>query len=168
MSAPSLSLEAVFTALGDFLTAVLPAGTEVIRGQVNRVPMPASDNFAVMTEHTRQQLAQVVNAYDVNAGTETIARSTAIAVQVDVYGTRAADNAQVLTTLLRSRWGADFFAARPVAPLYCADPQQMPILAGEQQWIQRWMVLTTLHASPGVTVPAQFADALITTLTELP
>ena len=30
----------VFTVLGNFLTQILPAGTAIVRGQVNRVPEP--------------------------------------------------------------------------------------------------------------------------------
>lgn len=48
---PTLSLtEAqVLTALRSFLLSVLPSGTEVVRGQDNRVPEPGVANFVVMT-----------------------------------------------------------------------------------------------------------------------
>ena len=38
----------VFTALRGFLLTCVPANTEVIRGQDNRVPMPIGDNFITM------------------------------------------------------------------------------------------------------------------------
>ena len=37
------------TAIRTFLLAELPSGTEVVLGQINRVPEPASSNFVVMT-----------------------------------------------------------------------------------------------------------------------
>src|SRR6185312_12350687 len=37
------------TALRAFLLAELPVGTEVVLGQINRVPEPASSRFVVMT-----------------------------------------------------------------------------------------------------------------------
>lgn len=48
---PTLSVtEAqVLAALRSFLLGVLPSGTEVIRGQDNRVPEPVAPNFIVMT-----------------------------------------------------------------------------------------------------------------------
>lgn len=48
---PTLSLTEVqaLTSLRSFLLGILPSGTEVIRGQDNRVPEPAVANFVVMT-----------------------------------------------------------------------------------------------------------------------
>jgi hypothetical protein len=40
MASVSISQSQIFTALGNFLTAVLPTGTQVIRAQINRVPEP--------------------------------------------------------------------------------------------------------------------------------
>ena len=170
---PSLTEEGAFTALRSALVALLPAGTEVIQGQDNRVPMPGAANFVVMTSGRRQQMA--TNSHDYApptdpapaAGTEGIARSTLFAFQLDVYGDAASDNAQVITTLIRDAWGVDQMKGSGFAPLYCEDPMQMPLIAGEQQWIERWTIQCALHARPVVTVPMQFADRLVTGLQEV-
>jgi len=47
-----------------FLLAVLPAGTEVIRGQVNRVPEPVSPNFVLMSPATRLRLSTNQDTYE--------------------------------------------------------------------------------------------------------
>jgi hypothetical protein len=161
---PTLTQEQAFVALRTFLVAVLPPGTEVVQGQGNRVPMPANDNFVVMTPGRRQQMATTSHDYDPAASTEDIARSTALHFQLDVYGGASADNAQVITTLFRDAWGCSFLKPRDVAPLHCDDPRQMPLLAGEQQYIQRWTITAALGAIMSVTVPMEFADSLITTL----
>lgn len=45
-----------FTALRAFLLRVLPAGTDVVRGQDNRVPEPRVSNFVVMTPLSQPRL----------------------------------------------------------------------------------------------------------------
>jgi hypothetical protein len=165
---PSITSDNLFRALGDLLTTIAPAGTEIVRGQQNRVPMPASDSFIVMTEAQRQQNAQTTHDYDPEAGSNDIGRSTTFRIQVDVYGAAAGDTAQAIVTLLRDAYGFDFLKPHGVAPLYCEDPTQMPLIAGEQQYIQRWTIRVLLHANVAISTSQDFADTLITTLKEYP
>lgn len=170
---PSITETDLRTALRAFLLAVAPAGTEAVRGYGNLVPMPKSGSLVVFTEMRREQLAQTTHTYTPPtdpapaAGTEDIARSTAIHFQLDVYGEAAGDTAQVITNLLRDAWGVDFFDSYNIAPLYVTDPVSMPLVAGEQQYIQRRIVSIALQASMVVTVDVEFADNLITTLVEV-
>lgn len=46
---PSVSQNTVLIGLKAFLTAVLPDGTKVVTGEINRVPEPKAKNFVVMT-----------------------------------------------------------------------------------------------------------------------
>lgn len=60
MSAPlgiSPKQDDVTTALRSFLLDILPAGTEVILGQINRVPEPLTGQFVVMTPTRFRRLA---------------------------------------------------------------------------------------------------------------
>jgi hypothetical protein len=43
----------------------------------------------------------------------------------------------------------------------------MPLIAGEQQYIGRWMIRAVLHAFIVTTTPQDFADTLVTTLSEI-
>lgn len=167
MTTVSLTQDQVFTALRSFLLDVLPDGAEVVRGQGNRVPMPTAPDFAVITALTRQQMAQTTHDYRPADDEEDVGRSTGLHFQIDVYGEGAADNAQIVTTLLRDAWGVAFLKASGVAPLYCEDPLQMPLLTGEQQYLERWTIKCALHAIVAVTVAVQFADSLVTTLQEV-
>ncbi|AXU19713.1 hypothetical protein C7W88_12865 [Novosphingobium sp. THN1] len=170
---PSLTLTAAFTALRIFLLGILPAGTEVTQGQANRVPMPQGRNFVVMTPMRFEQMAQTVhqvtppNAPAPALGTDEIARSMALHFQLDVYGPSSGENATVITTLLRDSYGTEAFIATGFSPLYVEDPFQMPLVAGEQQWMQRWTIRLALHGHFVVTVPQSFADTLITELSEV-
>lgn len=58
---PSVTDSAIFTALRSFLLAILPAGTEVVQGQVNRVAEPQVADFIVITPLRRIRLATNVD-----------------------------------------------------------------------------------------------------------
>lgn len=162
--AVSLTEDDIMTALRAFILSIMPAGVEAIQGQDNFVPMPGAGDFIVMTPAKREQFSQTAHAYDGSAGTEEISRSTSLHFQLDTYGPNASDNVQVLTTLFRDDFGFRFFKPYGLAPLYCDDGQQMPLISGEKTWIQRWMMRGVLQTNLAVTVPSDFADTLITTL----
>jgi hypothetical protein len=60
----SLTEAQIFQALGNFLTAVLPAGTPVFKAQTNRVPEPAQSNFCSFVPILRERLETNVDSYD--------------------------------------------------------------------------------------------------------
>lgn len=63
MVALSLSEFETFQALGDFLTAILPPGVDVSRGQDNRVPEPIGSDFVTMTPIMRERLETNIDDY---------------------------------------------------------------------------------------------------------
>jgi hypothetical protein len=94
----SLSLSEVqtLTALRSFLLAVMSSGTEIVRGQDNRVPEPAGPNFITMTPILRGRLETNIDLYQDCAFTGSISGSTLtvtavqlgqIAVGNTVFGT---------------------------------------------------------------------------------
>jgi hypothetical protein len=72
-------------ALRSFLLGILPAGTEVIQGQGNRVPEPKGADFVVMTPIRRERLATNVDSYLDCEFTGSIAGSMLTVTEV-VYG----------------------------------------------------------------------------------
>jgi hypothetical protein len=169
MTAATIDLTETQTikALGDFLTTVLPAGTAVVRGQVNRVPEVKGPDFVVMTPILRERLATNTDTYsdgfDTNGPQIKDAMQPArVTVQLDIHGPDSADNAQVITTLLRDEYAVNIFATfgLDVTPLYAGDPRQSPFLNGEQQIETRWTVDSVLQCNPIVTVPQDFASTL--------
>lgn len=60
----NLTESQTFKALRDVLLGVLPAGVEVVRGVVNRVPEVASADFVVMSPLRRTRLATNIDTYD--------------------------------------------------------------------------------------------------------
>ena len=102
-------------------------------------------------------------------GTNTMLQPVDVIVQVDVYGPQSADYAQIITTAFRDDYGVQLFAASgiDIAPLYADDSRQIPLIDGEQQYEQRWMIEAHMQVNQKIIVPQQFADALTVNLIEV-
>jgi hypothetical protein len=160
---PSVTQTAALQALGGFLTAVLPTGTDIIRGQANRVPEPSSVDYVIMTPTARQRLETDLVSWTNEATTLDNQLSTRLTVQVDFHGDdAAADNAQTAFQLLRSPYACDYFAGLNlgVTPLDASDPNQIPFVNAESQYEDRWVVNAYLQINPVLSTTAQFADTL--------
>jgi hypothetical protein len=95
-------------------------------------------------------------------GTQGMLQATRVTIQVDVYGPASADNAQIITTAFRDSYAVDQFASSgyDVSPLYADDAQQMPLIDGESQFEERYVIKCVLQANPIVSLPQQYAAAL--------
>lgn len=148
--------DTVLTALRAFLLLILPDGVEVVRTQVNRVPMPRGPNFVMMTVASRQFQSSTYHEHRVADGATDITRSTGCGVQLDFYGPNSSDYAQDFATLFRDDYACQQMAGTGVTPLYCNDGQQMPLVNGEAQYEQRWTLQTMLQINPVVSTPTEF------------
>lgn len=165
----SLSESQTMTALRSFLLGVLAPGVEVVAGQDNRVAEPVGTDFVVMTPTMRERIeTNVVTTLDglllamPVPGTRMDLQPVKFTVQIDVHGPLGSDNAQVITTLFRSEYGANAFAASgfDVTPLYAGEPHQTPFLNGEQQQEDRWSIDAVMQCNPIVTTAQDFAAAI--------
>lgn len=113
-------------------------------------------------EMWRVSPAQTVAQGILFAGGLSMSVSTMVTVQLDVYGPRSADLAQIVMTTLRSGYACDAMASYGlgVTPCYTSDPRQLPFWSGEMQTENRWMLDAVLQVTPVVTVPQQFAGAV--------
>jgi hypothetical protein len=149
----------VMKAVGDFL--VLTLGLEVVRGQENQTPMPQGQ-FVAMTSGTMTRKGTNVRTYvdpGTNPGAMKAQATQEVSVQLDVYGKDAQANANILSTLFRDGYAVDAFPAG-IAPCYAGDPQQIPLVTGEENWLERWKLDLVLSVVPTVSVPQDFADEL--------
>ena len=112
---------------------------------------------------------QTIGSELIAAGLIDMLQSTQVTIQIDVHGPNGADNAQIITTLMRDEVGVDQFASSglDVTPLYAGDPRQTPYLNGEQQIEERWSVDAVLQCNPIVTTPQQFFDAVSVLLVDV-
>lgn len=164
---PAVTDFATFKALGDGLGVLLPTGVGRIRGVGNRVPEPAAADFVVMTATRRARISTGEETWEGEAP-ETIALDVPMQLtfQLDVHGPLSADNAQVLSSVLRNSYAVEVFAAQTPAiltPLYADEPQFLPFLNDQQQVEMRWVVMAYFEARPVLSTPAQFANTLAIT-----
>lgn len=149
----------IFTVLRAFILDTV--GCEVVRGLGNGVPMPANP-FIAMTELFQVRLAtNVVTYVDTGGtgGTRHVMAPTQYTIQIDCYGPNSSDWATTLTTLLRDPYGVAALAPN-VAPLHADDPKMIPLVDGEENYEQRWMLTALFQVNPVITVPQDFADVV--------
>lgn len=147
----------VYASLRAFLLQfVVPSGTEVVRGQDNRVAQPRGAHV-VMQNVTLRKLSTNVHVYA--DPIVTIQAFTELRMQLDFYGAAAAEWAEAASTLLRDPIGCTSLA--PVCqPLYADMASQSPLITGEHQYLNRYTLDAYIQWNPLVTLPQQFADTL--------
>lgn len=155
----------VFGALRLFLLAVLPAGTEVVQGQDNRVAMPLG-GFVTMNNAGQTRLATNVTTYAPLAGTKSVLAAIQYNIQLDFYGPASQSWSAMAQALFRDAFAVDLMPAN-IQPLYADNPMQMPLIDGEAQYEQRWKLTASLQYNPIVTVSQDFASSLTLVLDEV-
>jgi len=148
----SIIIDEVIDALGDFVDLFVD-GAEVVRAQVNRVPMPL-DNCVVLTELFGVSLSRPSQIF--SEGQIDIKDRTRVDVQIDFYGVNSADFCKAVQSAFQTSYGYDNFPDT-VKPLYTSDGIQAPLVSGEQQWVSRWTLTVSLQYNPVVTAPQDSA-----------
>lgn len=159
-------LDTVFTKLRTYLLdatlGIVPVGTPVIRGPMNRAAQPAVDHV-ILTPIYRNRLRTNVET-DVDpypspgAGTVRIEQGTQLNVQVDFYGLESANWAAIFSTIWRSGYACRALAPE-CQPLYADEGRMLPLVTGEEQYLERWCVTAALQYNPVTVTPQEFAGA---------
>lgn len=161
----SLTDKQTFTALVKFLESVLYTKDiddnlliDIVRGQDNKVSEPVTNNFVEMLFLHKDRLSTNVVSYSEDVGDITSTRNdlTPIkyAIRLDIHGSDAADNTQIILSMFRSDYAASIFkgVGYDVTPLWCQDAKQVPFLNGEQQVEQRWILEIYLQCNPVLSI----------------
>lgn len=151
----------IFTVIRAFLLTIVPAGTPVVQGRDNRVPMP-KDPYVLMTPVFQIRLTTNQDEYDdpfPTAGTKSAEAAMRFDVQLDFYGPDSQAWATMTQTLWRDSVGCDALAST-CAPLYAEDPRMIPLTTGEDQFLERWMLTASLEYDPVTVTVQEFADTL--------
>lgn len=99
------------------------------------------------------------------AGLHSMTQHTEIVFQVDVHGIGSAENAQVISTIMRDWWGCHALHGTGVQPLYAEEPKQIPFQTGEIQYEERYVVEVAVQANPTVAMLQEFAQEVILDIT---
>ncbi len=158
------TLDTVFTKVRAYLldpvAGIVPTGTPVIRGPINRAAQPAADHV-IITPTVRRRLRTNVET-DVDPypspgdGSVQIEAGMQLNVQMDFYGANGGDWAAILSTIWRSEYACDQLAPE-CAPLYADEGRMIPLTTGEEQYLERWTVSAVLQYNPVTTTLQQFA-----------
>ena len=148
--------DALATLRGFFLTVV---NCEVIQSQENRVSMPKGD-FIAFNASGWSQLNVPVDDY--TDTTHVVSQGGQLNVQVDCYGAASLGRATTLIMLLRDSQAADYFdqSGYDMQALYAEDAQQIPIVTGQNQYLERWTFTVALQINQSITLTTETANAL--------
>lgn len=159
MSTPyvvSIAVDAVIDALGGFI-APFVAGVPIVRGQQNRVAPPPG-GYVQLTEIMQVDLETPIFVNQFANAQVQITGPKRIDIQVDFYGPASGEQAAALKVVYRTEYACAQFPAG-IAPLYCSDAHQGPLVTGEEQYQDKWTITASLQFNPAVYIPVQFATA---------
>lgn len=148
----------IFTALGDLIETLIPDLVDkVVRGLGNGVPTPLP-GYACMTATRQKRIATNETTYNA-VNQKTLTNFKEFSVQIDFYGPNAADWANIIETVLRDEYAVNFMGPS-VTPLYCNDAQQAPLVNGEMQYEERWILSAAFEFNPVVALPQDYYDTV--------
>ena len=131
---------------------------EIRKTQVNRVAMPKGEFVALSPVTVSKRLSTNVHSL---AGTVVdVMAPCQISVQVDCYGPGSDVKAQTISTLFWDDYACQIFKESEfdIQPLYASDPQQIPLVNGEEQYEQRWTLKLEMQANYRFTASTSPAD----------
>lgn len=169
---PSIIVDQVISALAVFIAPFVGDNPEspqfIVRAQTNRVPMPLT-GFVELRElmQTDLETPTFINngAGDPPVLQATITTPTKFDVQVSFFGPSAGDWCKAVKAVWRTPYAVSQFPAG-IAPLYCSDGIQAPLITGEEQYENKWILTGSLQYNPDVVVPQQSAITLKTNIFE--
>jgi hypothetical protein len=111
-------------------------------------------------------VSQTLTSRPLAAGVVGMRQAIQLTVQADIHGPQSPDNAQIVSTIFRSPYGTELFAATgvDVTCLYTSDPREQSFNNAESLVEWTWGVDLVLQANQTVSVPQQFADQIAITV----
>lgn len=167
----------VYVPLTAFIMTVTGLDADhVVQGLPNRasMPLPGFISFQTIFRHRLATNLHTYDETDPSPTTAAILESIELTVQIDCYGPQstaeaegAQDWANLLSATLRDEYGVTALAPT-LAPLYADDATMIPLVDGEDQYEERWMVTAHFEFDPTTTIPQEYADVLDIKLWDVP
>jgi len=143
-----------------FLQSIVPVGTQVIRAPVNRAAVPKAPCViytVLFQKRLRTNLHTDVDTFPTPGGAVEIEMGTEEHLQIDFYGPNAGDWCAATAMLWRDEYGCNMLNPE-ASPLYTDDARMVPLVTGEEQYLERYVLTAVLQTNPVTTVSQQFAD----------
>ncbi len=154
----SLTEDEILDAFRAFLLTIVVDGTEVFRGQDNRVPEPIGPNYIAMTPMNRLRLATNVDAF--TADTKTISHNSQFDLQLDIHGPGGSDIASAIVAVFTDDYGVGILEPLGLGPLFASEGHQIPFKNAEDQYEDRWIMTLSAQIKPTVSTTIQSAVTL--------
>lgn len=158
----SPKLDDVYAAVVAFILGIIPLdAAHVLKGNQNRIPTPTGP-FAILNIISQKRIRTNVDTWDTSIpDPDGIVREQGIwlEMQVDLYGPDSGDWAAIFSTMFRDDYGCQALFPN-CQPLYADDPTRAPLVTGEQQYLDRWIVRAQIEYVPVVTTVDEFATAV--------
>lgn len=158
----------IFTAIKAFVNAVLGSGVRVVQGQVNRVPEPASKNFAVMWPISRPRLATNIDSFVDTAFTASIAATVltvtamiqgSIRTGASLFGTGVAAGSIIGTQISGTPGGIGTYALLPTQTV-----TSRTMASGEMEAMQETEIVVQLDIHSNDLATAGSNAAIVATM----
>lgn len=150
--------QAIFTALVSYLAPLLPVGTPIVQSQDNQVPMPAG-GFVLMNNTSMTRIATNIDTYNSTTQTQATLTQTEYCIQLDFVGPDSQSWAMIAAAMFRDEYATSRFPAN-IQPLFADDPMQIPLIAAENQYEERWKLTATIQYNPTIGTTQQSATAV--------
>jgi hypothetical protein len=147
---PSITTDQIITQLATFLQQFAP-GADIVRAAINRASLP-TDPCMVLNEISSEAIETPTATYDYINGNVIFEEPAMVGIQVDIYGEYSADVSKAIHTTFKTIWAVDQFAGTYITPLYSDTPKRVPLVTGEQQYLDRWMLVAYLQVDATITV----------------
>jgi len=157
----NIVIDQVIDAIATFFTP-FAQGAQIVRGNVNRVPMPGSP-VIYLTELFSDDLSVPYIQFDADAELNNLNSSLKLDVQVDFYGEIAAELCHAFRAAWRSPYSFDNFPEN-IKPLYCSQAMQHPLITGEKQYLNRFTTTAVLQYNTIIQLPQESALEVVPNL----
>lgn len=131
---------------------------EIVRAQPNRAAMPIA-GFVVLNEILSVDLSTPSQNNAQNGVEAVVSVPRRFDIQIDFYGPTSGDQCRAFSTVFKTAHMVSLFPDW-IKPLYISDGVKAPLITGEQQWEERWIVTASLQFNSVITVPIQTATAI--------
>lgn len=164
---PTILIDAVIEAVAKFVApfvgnavGVTDTPVPIIRAQVNRVSPPPGP-FVELRDILQVNLIQPMQNQSSDPAVQqaTVTTYARIDVQADLYGPSAGDWVRALEAVFRAPYAPDQFPDG-IKPLYSSDAHQLPLVTGEEQYENRYVITLSLEYNPDVIIPQASATEL--------
>jgi hypothetical protein len=157
-------LQSLYAVLVPFVMSVTGLdAAHVVQGLPNRATMP-TPGFVSMQALFRKRLRTNIHSQALAPNNATLEEGVELTVQMDCYGPQstgsgdgAEDWATILSATLRDQYGCAALAPT-MQPLYADEARLIPLIAGEEQYEERWSLDAHFQYNPVITIPQQSAD----------